>query len=85
MQLEADVAAAGLPRRTTETSSEYVERVIGRSSVDPLPITELAALYREARFSVHELRDEHRDRASRALDDVVAALDSHHEVREVRA
>lgn len=74
MRLEADVADAGLPPRASETSSEYVERIIGRSSIDPAPITELAALYREARFSVHELSDEHRDRAALALDRVFDAL-----------
>ncbi|MDJ0770993.1 MAG: DUF4129 domain-containing protein [Ilumatobacter sp.] len=75
LHLEGDVADAGLPRRPSETSSEYVERVIGRSSVDPAPITELAALYREARFSVHELGDEHRERAASAFDRVVTALE----------
>lgn len=80
MRLEADVADAGLPRRASETSSEYVERIIGRSSVDPAPITELAALYREARFSVHELDDEHRERAALALDRVVDALHVRSEV-----
>ena len=74
IQLESDVAAAGLPRHVSETSSEYTERVIGQSSVDAAPITELAALYREARFSNHVLGHEHRARAARALDSVVAAL-----------
>jgi hypothetical protein len=74
MQLERDIADAGIPRRSSETSGEYVERVVGRASVDPAPIGELAALYREARFSHHELDDEQRDRATLALDAVVAAM-----------
>lgn len=74
MQLERDIADAGIPRRSSETSGEYVERVVGRASVDPAPIGELASLYREARFSRHELGDEQRERATVALDLVVAAL-----------
>jgi hypothetical protein len=74
MQLERDVAAAGLPREAAETSAEYVERVVGASSVEPGPIQELAALYREARFSRHDLRDDHRTQALAALNRVEAVL-----------
>lgn len=74
MQLERDAATAGLPRLASETPTEYAERVIGSSSVDPAPIGELAALYREARFSRHELFDDHRVRAAAALERVAAAL-----------
>ena len=74
MQLERDAAAAGLPRDAAETSAEYVERVVAASSVDPAPIRELAALYREARFSRHELGDDHRTRALAALNRVEAVL-----------
>lgn len=76
MQLERDVADAGLPRHAAETSAEYVERVVAASSVEPRPIRELAALYREARFSRHELGDDHRARALAALNSVEAALRS---------
>jgi Domain of unknown function (DUF4129) len=76
MQLERDAAAAGLPREAAETSAEYVERVVAASSVDPAPIRELAVLYREARFSRHELRDDHRTRALAALNRVEAVLRS---------
>ncbi len=54
---------------------EYVERVVAASSIDRAPIAELGALYREARFSRHELDDDHRRRAASALDRVVAALE----------
>jgi len=74
MQLEHDAAAAGLARSEAETSAEYAERVVALSSVDPNPIGELAALYREARFSRHDLGDDHRSRAFTALDRVAAAL-----------
>ena len=74
MQLESDAEQAGLPRLAAETPTEYVERVIAHSSVDRAPIAELAGLYREARFSRHELGDDHRARAVAALDRVAAAL-----------
>ena len=74
MQLERDAAAAGLSRVASETSAEYAARVVAKASVDPAPIAELAALYREARFSRHELGDEHRARALASLDRVAAAL-----------
>jgi uncharacterized protein DUF4129 len=74
MQLERDAAAAGLARSDAETSAEYTQRVVASSSVDATPITELAALYREARFSRHDLDDVHRSRAVVALDRVATAL-----------
>ncbi len=74
MQLECDAAAAGLSRDAAETSAEYVERVVTASSIDPAPIRELAALYREARFSDHELGDDHRTRALVTLNRVEAVL-----------
>ncbi len=76
MQLERDAAAAGLPRHDAETSQEYVERVVAAASVGAAPIGELAALYREARFSRHPLTDGHLTRAADALERVVAALDA---------
>ncbi|MBI5090492.1 MAG: DUF4129 domain-containing protein [Actinobacteria bacterium] len=74
LRLEDDVAAAGLPRRRSETSAEFTTRVLASYSLDPGPIAELAALYREARFSRHELGQADRDRALVALRRVHAAL-----------
>ena len=74
MQLEHDAADAGLARIPSETPTEYAERVIAASSVDPRPIGELASLFREARFSRHELVDSHRRRAVDALERVATAL-----------
>ena len=75
MQLERAATAAGLPRIAAETPAEYVQRVVTAASVDPEPIGQLAALYREARFSRHALGEEHRGRAVLALHRVVGALD----------
>lgn len=74
MNLERDASAVGLARLDSETAAEYVERVVASSSVDPGPIAELASLYREARFSRHELDDAHRANARLALHGVAAQL-----------
>ncbi len=63
LSLETAAAATGLPRDPAETSTEYTARVIGTWAVDRDRLADLAALYREARFSVHDLGEGHRDRA----------------------
>lgn len=80
MQLESDIAAVGWPRADAETSAEYVQRVVAEVSVDRGSISELAELYREARFSDHELRDVDRTRAFEALSRVEAGLRSNSSV-----
>lgn len=74
MQLERDAGAAGLPRLEAETSAEYAARVMGEATGNVVPVDELAELYREARFSRHELDDSHRARAVDALEAVIAEL-----------
>jgi hypothetical protein len=68
LRLERDVAAAGLSRDPADTSAEFTERVLARFAVDPTTIGELAALYREARFSQHPLDEAARRDALTALD-----------------
>lgn len=70
MELERRALDAGLPRLAAETAHEYSVRVVGASSVDPEPISELAELYREARFSGHRLGEQHRQLALAALTNV---------------
>ncbi|HEX5966911.1 MAG TPA: DUF4129 domain-containing protein [Intrasporangium sp.] len=65
--LEGAAGAAGLPRHPAETSTEFVTRVLRVWDVDPRSLAELAALYREARFSTHPLTEAHRRRAIGAL------------------
>lgn len=67
LRLEEDVAKAGWPRHPAETSAEFTSRVLASSSLDAGPVNELAALYREARFSRHTMDQDHRDRALAAL------------------
>jgi len=67
LRLEENIAAAGLPRQPAETSSEFTVRVLKTLDVDPRAIGELARLYREARFSEHELQESQRTAARSAL------------------
>jgi hypothetical protein len=50
-----------------ETPTEFVTRFLHRLDVDPRAAGRLARLYQEARFSSHELTEEHRDEARQAL------------------
>jgi hypothetical protein len=83
LDLESSVAATGLARDPAETSTEFTERVIGTWDVDRLRLADLAALYREARFSVHELGESHRERALRDLEALHADL--HRVAEDARA
>ncbi|MCU1537057.1 MAG: hypothetical protein JWP82_1408 [Humibacillus sp.] len=74
LDLETSAGATGLPRSPAETSTEYTERVIGVWEVDRDRLADLAALYREARFSVHPLEESHRDRALADLETLHADL-----------
>jgi hypothetical protein len=74
LRLEDDVADAGLPRRPSETSAEFTARVLASYSLDPTPVVQLAALYREARFSRHAMDQADREQALVALRQVHAAL-----------
>lgn len=68
VRLEDAVAAAGLRRNPAETSAELAVRVLHRLDVDPAAIGRLAALYREARFSEHDLGEDARTAARDALE-----------------
>jgi hypothetical protein len=65
---------AGATRRPSETSSEFTLRVLSAVDADSSAVTRLAALYREARFSDHELTEEHRAAALSALAVIHAGL-----------
>jgi hypothetical protein len=74
LRLEAVVADAGVPSRPSDTSSELTERVLADHEVDPLAIGQLSSLYREARFSTHQMGEAERTAAVTALDAVHAGL-----------
>jgi hypothetical protein len=66
--LEDVVADAGVPRGRHETSAEFTVRVLHVLDLDPQAIGELARLYREARFSEHDLPEASRVAARTALE-----------------
>jgi hypothetical protein len=67
-RFEVQASSVGLAREPWETSSEFTLRLLDLVSADPHAVSELAVLYREARFSDHELGEEARSRAVTALD-----------------
>jgi hypothetical protein len=74
VRLEEDAGGAGLPRHPWETSAEFTRRVITSQLVGSTAIGQLAALYREARFSRHPMSEQDRATAREALATVHASL-----------
>lgn len=73
-RFEVQGERAGVGRRPSETSSEYVIRILDLVSADSGAVNRLAGLYREARFSRHEMTEEHRAEALGALAGVRRSL-----------
>lgn len=76
VRLEDAVTSAGMTVRGAETSAELTGRVLAKYGVDDAAITRLAALYREARFSRHELTEQMRAEAIGTLERIHASLES---------
>lgn len=74
VQLEDAAGRAGARRDPAETSSEYVTRVLSMWPVDAGALGSLAGLYREARFSRHELGEAAREQARADLERLHADL-----------
>ena len=74
VRLEQAVAAAGVARRASETSHEFTTRVLAAMTVDDASIRRLGALYREARFSRHELGEPQRQAAIESLTELLEQL-----------
>jgi hypothetical protein len=74
LSLRDAAVAAGVERRQSDTSEEFVSRVLGSAQVRPAPLGELAQLYREARFSAHAMTEADRAAARAALRAVGADL-----------
>jgi hypothetical protein len=74
--LERAAADAGTHRAAPETPSELAGRLIDRHAVSSGPLLRLADLYREARFSRHELPESARTEARAALLRLRAELDA---------
>ena len=71
---ETTAERIGASRHRWETSSEFTLRLLEAVDADARAVARLAALYREARFSEHELTEAHRAAALEALDAVHASL-----------
>jgi hypothetical protein len=69
-RFESGAAAAGLERHVWETSSEYTMRILDLVDAYEPAVSRLAALYREARFSEHDLTEADRQDALEALDTI---------------
>lgn len=72
--LRDDATRHGVPPEAAETSREYAHRALGTFALDPRALETLAALYREARFSEHEMTEADRARARGALQALLAGL-----------
>lgn len=69
-RLENVVAGAGLERLPSETAAEFTGRLLATWDVDTASLSTLADLYREARFSRHEMSEDDRARAGRSLREI---------------
>jgi hypothetical protein len=73
-RFEEQAEAISLAREAWETSSEFTVRLLGTLDADLRAVDRLAGLYREARFSDHEITEQHRERAIEALRAVHGSL-----------
>ena len=74
VRLEDAAAAAGAGRRAAETPSELASRVLGDLHAPPAAVDALLQRYRRARFSRHPLGEADRAVATRALEEIRAAM-----------
>jgi hypothetical protein len=66
-RFEEQAERVGLARLSWETSAEFTLRLLDAVSADPVAVSDLAALYREARFSEHQITEAAREQAMAAL------------------
>jgi hypothetical protein len=73
-RFEEQADEVGLAPRAWETPSEFTVRVLSALARDQDAVQRLERLYVEARFSRHEITEDHRERAIEALRRVHASL-----------
>lgn len=76
LALEHTAMTVGIDDDVSRTPAELVAEVLSVFDVDRNAIEELAGLYREARFSLHPIGEEHRESARQALQTIRAGLPS---------
>ena len=81
--MEATLAVAGSPRRPADTPEELLSRAEGDGIIRTPAARRLTALFREARFSPHQLADTQRRAALGALDDIGRDLAGHDTGRDL--
>lgn len=69
-RLERVLAANGTARLASETADEYLPRVLHDLAIDPTAIGRLTELYREAKFSQHEVGATLKEEAIDALEHI---------------
>jgi hypothetical protein len=73
-RFEEQAERAHAARKPWETSSEFTLRLLERVSADPVAVSRLEALYREARFSEHPIDEPRRAAAVEALEAIHESL-----------
>jgi Domain of unknown function (DUF4129) len=74
--MERTLAAHGLGRSPAEAPREYLRRVLVASSATEREATTLTASFEEARFSLHPITEQIRDRALAALSSMRSRLEA---------
>ena len=73
-RFEEQAERARVAREPWETSSEFILRLLDAVDADERAVTRLEMLYREARFSRHEIDETRREAAVEALEAIHASL-----------
>jgi Domain of unknown function (DUF4129) len=73
-RFEEQAERVHVARNPWETSSEFTLRLLDRVSADAPAVSRLERLYREARFSEHEIGESRREAALEALEAIHASL-----------
>nr|WP_245354384.1 DUF4129 domain-containing protein [Brachybacterium sacelli] len=76
LALERAIAAAGVPRRPSQTTLEFVVAVLATLQLDRSALDRLAHLYRRALFDAQPLAEPDREEAIALLDRLTAGLDA---------
>ncbi|CAN5348893.1 hypothetical protein BH11ACT8_BH11ACT8_19180 [soil metagenome] len=76
-RFEIQAESAGVPRHSWETPTDFTDRLFRLVEADRRAVDRLAALYRQARFSDHEVTEADREAALEALGRIHDGLHVH--------
>jgi hypothetical protein len=76
-RFEEQAERVGAARKLWETPSEFTLRLLDAVLADASAVSRLSALYREARFSEHEITEHNRQSAVEALRDIQTSIGIH--------